>query len=114
MTSVAGLLSGGDREAAAATLVRTRQGEIGAAALLEIARESGESERRWALFGLGLLGEATVMAAARGDLEAEFQQALEPIWLGRGSWLKDEAMTLLQFIDKQQVPPLVPQGRSEP
>lgn len=98
---VAALGSNDDRIAASAAHVLSRHECVDA--LLDVVRESGRP-RLWALGALGDLAPDLVRSAARGTLDDETEQALEPMWLTQHDWLRrDDGRDGLEALDVQTV-----------
>ncbi len=97
------LLSGTDAEAASASALLAMQGDSGIDCLLTAAAADGQSSV-WATVALGGLAEADVGRVANGQLSADVERALAPMWTQSRSWLRRQQLdTPLQFMQKQTI-----------
>lgn len=72
------LLGEGGRAAPSAAVILAQQGKRGAQALLAAVGHPGS--RTWAAVGLGRMPDPVVREAAGGDLSAELEAVLRPMW----------------------------------
>jgi len=105
LEQVADRLESGERAAPASIQVLAKHGVRGARVLLQRVDLWGPGRARtWALFGLGLLGQESVEAAAQGQLRADLRSALEPMWAGlTENWLSGEKEETLRLLGQQTV-----------
>lgn len=105
LDQVAGRIANGERAAAAAVQVLARHGERGARVLLgRVGTFESAKANAWVLFGLGLVGRASVAAAAGGEVAAGLSDALAPLWIGlTENWLAGDRAAVLDFLKRQIV-----------
>lgn len=102
LRTLAAMVDGSARQAAAAVYVLSRYGARGARELLRLALESDGQTRLWALYGLGEAGKDEVVEATGGELPDDLESLLEPMWQAHQSWLgTGPNMTALDFLQRQ-------------